>query len=65
MTSTTQAAYEAALARLPGTYAHALRCVESGMPQDQLCRVLDIEPEGLQPLLELARRKLHKELTRA
>ncbi|MGH3582119.1 MAG: hypothetical protein ACRDUB_11085 [Mycobacterium sp.] len=56
--------YEAALARLPVAYAQALHCTRSGVPADEICDQLGIEPEGLEPLLDLAHRKLHSELTR-
>lgn len=56
-------AYEAALARLPDTYAMALRFTAAGTPDDEMCRRLGVEPESLGPLLDLARRKLHRELT--
>jgi hypothetical protein len=58
------AEYRAALARLPDAYTLALRCADSGMSEDEICNQLGIEPESLEPLLELAYRKLHAELTR-
>lgn len=57
-------AYEIALARLPDTYAMALRCVDSGMSDAQICSTLGIEPEVLEPLVDMAERKLRTELTR-
>jgi DNA-directed RNA polymerase specialized sigma24 family protein len=56
--------YEAALARLPEAYARALQSTSSGVPTDEICDQLGIEPEGLEPLLDLAHRKLNSELTR-
>jgi hypothetical protein len=60
--SVDRAAYEAALSRLPDAHALALRLVDAGVPDEQMCRQLGIEPEGLEPLLDLARRKLATEL---
>jgi hypothetical protein len=34
------------------------------MSSDEICRKLGIEPEGLEPLLDTAHRKLRSELTR-
>jgi DNA-directed RNA polymerase specialized sigma24 family protein len=56
--------YEDALARLPEAHAQLLRLTAAGRPTDEICRELGIEPEGLQALLDLARRKLRRELTR-
>ncbi|OBC02437.1 hypothetical protein A5784_16155 [Mycobacterium sp. 852013-50091_SCH5140682] len=56
--------HEAALARLPEVHARLLRLVAAGRPDDEICRELGIEPEGLPPLLDLAHRKLRRELTR-
>jgi DNA-directed RNA polymerase specialized sigma24 family protein len=55
--------YQAALGRLPEAHALALRLTDAGVPADEICCQLDIEPEGLEPLLELAYRKLRQELT--
>lgn len=60
-----EAGYAAALDRLPAAYATALRCAASGLPDLEICARLDIELESLEPLLDLARRKLRRELTRA
>lgn len=60
-----RAAYDAAVARLPEAYAVALRCTEAGLAAEEICARLDIEPECLGPLLDLAQRKLRTELTRA
>jgi hypothetical protein len=56
-------AYEAARAQLPTAYALALRLATDGTPQAEICKRLDIEPEGLEVLLELAIRKLQRKLT--
>lgn len=56
--------YEEALARLPDAYSRALRYSDSGMSDDEICSSLGIEREGLEPLLDMAHRKLHTELTR-
>ncbi|MGK2882977.1 MAG: hypothetical protein ACSLE6_20070 [Mycobacterium sp.] len=58
------AAYEAALARLPDAYALALRYTDAGTPPAEICRRLGIEPESFEPFLDLAQRKLSKELSR-
>lgn len=50
--------YARALAVLPDAYAAALRWRDVGVATDEICRRLDIEPEALEPLLEVARRKL-------
>lgn len=55
--------YEAALEQLPTTYAQLLRLGGAGIPNAEICARLDIEPEGLEPLLDLAERKLHSKLT--
>jgi DNA-directed RNA polymerase specialized sigma24 family protein len=47
-----------ALQALPGTYAIALRLRDEGMAPDAVARVLDLEPEAVGPLLELAEAKL-------
>ena len=56
--------YEAALARLPDAYATVLRLAGEGLPDDEVATRLGVEPESLPPMLELAYRKLHNELTR-
>lgn len=50
--------YEAALVRLPPAYAQVLRLIDTGTAESEICRQLSIEPEGLELLLALARRKL-------
>jgi len=57
--------YDAALARLPDTYAAVLRMTDAATPADEICRHLGVEPEGLEPLLEVARRKLRTALNQA
>lgn len=61
--SACESAYESALRRLPAAYADALRLTEAATPEDEICRRLGIEPEGLDTFVELARRKLQRELT--
>jgi DNA-directed RNA polymerase specialized sigma24 family protein len=56
--------YEEALARLPSAYNQALRCSDSGMSDDEICRQLGVEPESLPSLLDLAHRKLRNEMAR-
>lgn len=56
--------YEAALDRLPAAHALALRLTEAGEPDEAICSRLDIDPDGLEPLLDIARRKLRRELSR-
>ena len=43
---------------LPETYALALRLRDEGLDEAAIGRVLDIEPESVAPLLDLARSKL-------
>jgi hypothetical protein len=50
---------------MPDAHALVLRLAEAGAPDEEMCRQLGIEPEGLEPLLDLARRKLRTELSRA
>jgi len=57
--------YEAALARLPEAYALVLRLTAAGVADDDVCRRLGIDLESLEPLREVAKRKLRKELSRA
>lgn len=58
----TTTAYESALARLPEAYAQVLRLFDAGADDAEICRQLGIEDEALEPLLEIARRKLNREL---
>ena len=55
--------YARALDLLPDAYAAALRWRDAAVGTDEICRRLDIEPEALEPLLEVARRKLSSALT--
>lgn len=59
----TESRYEMALNQLPEAYAVVLRLTDAGTSEDAICRQLNIEPEGLEPLLDLARRKLQRTLT--
>jgi hypothetical protein len=54
--------YEAALEQLPTTYARLLRLTGAGVSNAEICEQLEIEPEGLEPLLDLAERKLRSKL---
>jgi len=54
--------YEAALRRLPEAHSLALRLRAAGAADDVICEYLRIEPEALATLLELADRKLQREL---
>ena len=54
--------YEAALGRLPEAHALALRLRANGECESVICERLQIEPEGLAMLLEVADRKLQREL---
>jgi hypothetical protein len=47
-----------ALQALPDTYAIALRLRDEGVEPDAVARVLDVEPEAVGPMLELAEAKL-------
>jgi DNA-directed RNA polymerase specialized sigma24 family protein len=60
-----QVGYQAALAQLPEAHALALRLTDSGASDEEICGGLGIEPESLEPLLELARRKLHAKMSEA
>ena len=59
---TTREEYEAALRRLPDAHSLALRLRACGVADDVICQYLGIEPEGLDSHLEVATRKLQKEL---
>jgi hypothetical protein len=54
--------YEAALRRLPEAHSLALRLSDAGVADDVICGYLHVEPECLDTLLELARRKLQTAL---
>jgi DNA-directed RNA polymerase specialized sigma24 family protein len=59
----TTSAYESALRQLPSAYAQVLRLTDADATDEEICSRLGIEPEGLDTLVELARRKLQRELT--
>jgi hypothetical protein len=50
--------YAAAMAALPGDDALALFLADAGAPEQVIAERLEIEPESVGPLLEVARRKL-------
>ncbi|WP_343601121.1 hypothetical protein [Mycobacterium sp.] len=60
--STNERRYEAALRRLPDAHSLALRLRDAGVADDVICGYLQIQPEGLDSVFELARQKLHTEL---
>lgn len=53
-----------ALAELPTVHALALRLRDEGEPPDRIARLLGIEPEAVEPLLEVASAKLDEILAR-
>lgn len=57
-----ESAYEAALRSLPETHSLALRLTDAGVAEEVICEYLDIEPECLPTLIDLARRKLRTAL---
>ena len=54
--------YEMALRRLPDAHSLALRLRDAGVADEVICGYLQIEPEGLDSVLELAHQKLEAEL---
>lgn len=58
----TSSAYEQALSRLPQAYSSVLRLDDAAIPAVEICRQLNIEPDALEALLEIARRKLQTAL---
>jgi len=56
--------YEAALRRLPDAHSLALRLRDAGVADEVICQYLQIEPEGLDSVIELAQQKLDAELAR-
>ncbi|WP_067966598.1 hypothetical protein [Mycolicibacter icosiumassiliensis] len=54
--------YETALRRLPDAHSLALRLRDAGVADEVICGYLQIEPEGLDSILELAHQKLEAEL---
>jgi len=57
-------AYEAALRQLPEAHSLALRLKHAGVSDDIVCGYLNIEPEGLETLLRVAKEKLDAALRR-
>jgi hypothetical protein len=57
--------YEAALRRLPDAHSLALRLKDACVADEVICEYLQIEPEGLETLLLLARDKLKAELNKS
>jgi hypothetical protein len=51
-------AYEAALRSLPEAHSLVLRLKDSDQTDEAICTRLNIEPESLPTLLDVARRKL-------
>ena len=51
-----------ALRRLPDAHSLALRLRDAGVADEVICGYLQIEPEGLDSVLELAHQKLEAEL---
>jgi len=51
-------AHEAALRSLPEAHSLALRLKDAEQTEDAICSLLNIEPESLPTLLDVARRKL-------
>lgn len=54
--------YAAAMAALPGDDALALFLADAGAPEQVIADRLEIDPESVGPLLEVARRKLAAQL---
>lgn len=59
---TTDDEYEEALRSLPEAHSLVLRLAAAGVAEDMICEYLNIEPEGLATLLDVARRKLNAAL---
>lgn len=57
--------YEAALRRLPDAHSLALRLRDAGVADEVICGYLQIEPEGLDSVFELANQKLDAELKKS
>ncbi len=55
---------EAALQLLPASYSLALRLRDAGVADAVICDYLDVEPEGLATLLQVAAAKLAAALKR-
>jgi len=58
----TERRYEAALRRLPEAHSLALRLRDAGVADEVICGYLQIEPEGLDSVFEVAQQKLQAEL---
>jgi hypothetical protein len=58
----TERRYEAALRRLPDAHSLALRLRGAGVADEVICQYLQIEPEGLDSVFDLAHQKLQAEL---
>jgi DNA-directed RNA polymerase specialized sigma24 family protein len=56
--------YEAALRRLPDAHSLVLRLRDAGVDDEVICQYLQIEREGLETLILLARTKLAAELNK-
>ena len=56
--------YETALRRLPDAHSLALRLRDAGVADEVICGYLQIEPEGLDSVIELAQQKLDAELNK-
>jgi DNA-directed RNA polymerase specialized sigma24 family protein len=56
--------YEAALRKLPDAHSLALRLRDAGVADEVICQYLQIEDEGLESLVLLARKKLEAELNK-
>jgi DNA-directed RNA polymerase specialized sigma24 family protein len=54
----------AAMAELPTVHATALRLHDAGQPPERIARLLGIEREAVEPLLEVASAKLEEILAR-
>ena len=54
--------YEVALRMLPDAHSLALRLRDAGVADEVICQYLQIEREGLETLMMLARSKLGTEL---
>ena len=60
----TEPRYETALRRLPDAHSLALRLRDAGVADEVICGYLQIEPEGLDSIIELAQQKLDAELNK-
>ena len=60
MTPTERITRDSLLRRLPLAHAVAVRLRESGSDDELIATALDIEPEGVEPLLAIAAAKLRR-----